>query len=129
MEKFLEIAKRQVRNHNFNTNLASYHCAVIVSGGKILSVGFNDFGSAKLQESKKHRHCNSVHAEVRALLQLKNREDARGSRIYVARINKNGHYAISAPCDVCSEILAEMGVKSATFTIDNDDRKIGKMVL
>jgi deoxycytidylate deaminase len=127
MDKFLGIAKRQVRNHNFNSNLASYHCAVIVSGGKVLSIGFNDFGSTKLQESKKHRHCNSVHAEVRALLQLKNREDARGSRIYVARINKNGQYAISAPCDVCSEILTEMGVKSATFTIDDDNRKIGKM--
>lgn len=127
MDKFLDIAKRRVRTHNFNPNLVSYHCAMIVRGGKILSVGFNRSGSSKVQHSKSHKHCSSVHAEVSALLNLQNREDAIGSKIYVVRINKNGQYAISVPCQMCQVILIEKGLKKAIFTLDNSENTYGVM--
>jgi pyrimidine deaminase RibD-like protein len=88
MKKFLSMACRFARNHAFAKEVDFPHCALVVSGSKVLGVGFNRHGwsSKQAKHSSKRAHgCCTVHAEVDALLKVATREDVKGSTVYVAK--------------------------------------------
>jgi tRNA(Arg) A34 adenosine deaminase TadA len=57
----------------------------------------------------------SAHAEYRAL-----RKAGVGSILFVARVKKNGDYALAKPCVYCEQIIRSRKVKRVYYTISND---------
>lgn len=90
------------------------HGAVIVKGGRVISVGINKNRNHPTVVSSEHikTHC-SVHAEVDAIRKVKN---VKGATIYVARVNKNGQDRLSRPCDRCHKAIQEAGIRKVIYT-------------
>lgn len=101
----------------------------------MLSVGYNRQGWSSKQNGKKtnNKRTNplvcTVHSEVDALLKVANKEEIKGSTVYVVRLGRNEKFALSKPCDMCEVILREHGVKKVVFTVDNDPNTHGVMDL
>jgi deoxycytidylate deaminase len=130
MKRLLEMAWKFARNHEFNPDMGFRHCAIVAQGSKVLGVGYNRHGWSSKQNGrysarKMNENCCTVHAEVDALLKVSNRDDIRGSTVYVVRINKKNELAMSKPCEMCSQILKEHGVKRAFFSISEDENAYG----
>ena len=90
------------------------HGAVIVKGGRVLSVGINKFRNhPAIIESDMIKTSCSVHAEIDALRKIK---DARGATIYVARVNKGGLERLSRPCDHCYNAIDRAGISKIIYT-------------
>lgn len=90
------------------------HGAVIVKGGRVISIGINKNRNHPTIVSSEHikTHC-SVHAEVDALRKVKN---AKGATIYVARVNKRGQDRLSRPCDRCHKAIKDAGIRKVVYT-------------
>lgn len=56
----------------------------------------------------------AIHAEEAALRAL--RGQAKGAKIYVARIMKNGKPGLSRPCDRCYRAIKAAGIKDIIYT-------------
>jgi len=90
------------------------HGAVIVKGGRVMSVGINKFRNHPLiiQPEIIKTVC-SVHAEMDALRKIR---DARGATIYVARVNNGGKTRLSRPCNYCYKAIREAGINKIVYT-------------
>jgi deoxycytidylate deaminase len=90
------------------------HGAVVVKGGRVLSIGINKHRNdpENIQKSIVKASC-SVHAEVDALSRISN---AKGATIYVARVAKNGETALSRPCNNCWTAIQNSGIRKVVFT-------------
>jgi deoxycytidylate deaminase len=108
--------------------------AMIVSGGRVLSVGYNSRANSGLQERyKTNPFCNSVHAEVNAVLNIRRKVDLTGSKIVVVRRlradhEKNLALALAKPCTMCQAVLYAYGVKKAIYTISNNEFGVMRVV-
>ena len=60
--------------------------AAIVSGGRVLSVGMNKQKFNSIIDVFKTNEWSNIHAEVDAILRVRNKIDLTGSKIYVARM-------------------------------------------
>jgi deoxycytidylate deaminase len=120
MNKFLRIAVDNAKSHDYGPYLEFKLCAVLVSGGKVLSVGFNSQQFHKLTEIyRKNAYCSAMHAEIDAVVKARKKIRLEGSKIYVARIlHGNNKMAMAKPCEMCQHVLFNYGVKKAIFTID-----------
>lgn len=88
--------------------------AVLISGNKILSKGYNQI-----------RHCavgkrfttweNSVHAE-RDCCRKVNKNKLKGSYIFVYRELANGKPALAKPCNDCMNMIRTMGIKRVYYS-------------
>jgi deoxycytidylate deaminase len=92
---------------------------IIVKGSRIISKGYNDVrykstGSIKYSEFKESRH-----AERDAVSKL-DKEEVKGTIVFIGRGYKNGEYALAAPCDCCLSMLIEMKVKRIIFSIPEE---------
>jgi tRNA(Arg) A34 adenosine deaminase TadA len=54
----------------------------------------------------------SAHSEVRCL-----KRGGYGATLYVARIDRQGNWAIAKPCSSCSSLIRNRGVKKVYYTI------------
>lgn len=93
------------------------HGAVIVKSGRVLSVGVNTFRNHPQTVSDPNTQ-SSYHAEHMAIKATST--DITGATMYVARINRNGKGALSAPCKHCYQKLVEAGIKRAVWSGDNN---------
>jgi len=87
--------------------------------GNILSTGLNSYDKTHPLQAKyankTNNECNVfLHAEIAAL--VKNHSGQTPSKIYVARIYKNGDYALAKPCPICSMAIKEAGIKEVIYT-------------
>lgn len=59
-----------------------------------------------------------MHAELAAILKIKNKDDLRGASIYVYRISKkkNQLQGNSRPCPACLAKIKEVGIKTMYYT-------------
>jgi deoxycytidylate deaminase len=89
------------------------HGAVIVKGGRVLSLGWNLLKNDPNNVSDEHAKlfC-SVHAERMAIAKCKK---AAGATIYVAR-NKSGNARYSKPCDECQKAIRAAGIVRVVHT-------------
>lgn len=90
------------------------HGAVIVSGGRVVSVGINTY-----RNDPRHAvpsDALSVHAELAAIKALGIGADFRGMTMYVARINSAGKAMLSRPCTECWSRLTRLGFKEVIHT-------------
>lgn len=58
----------------------------------------------------------SSHAEARVL-----RKCGKGAIIWVARILRNGTWAMAKPCKNCQSLIKNLGVKKVYFTVGPDE--------
>lgn len=114
MLRYFEMAKAAAANseHNFK------HGAVLVRGGKVIAMSFNKTRHVSWMKSKSD--FPSLHAEVGALLNMP-KDKTNGSDMYVCRINRQGEYRMSKPCDMCRAAMAEMKVKRVYYTGPNGE--------
>lgn len=98
--------------------------AVVVSGNRILSTGYNSYKTRPLQ----HRYNiyrsfdgyeSSVarqHAEIAALSPLIGKDvDWNRTSIYIYRELKNKEKACSRPCKGCYKLIRDLGIKTIYF--------------
>ena len=127
MHKFLKLAEDLALNHTFDEGLEYQLCAVIVKAGKPISVGFNNRSTNGFVEHYANLarglrdYCLSTHAEMDAVLKIRNKTDLKGTKIYVARIKASGGVGMARPCEICERILVNYGIKRAYYTISNNE--------
>lgn len=117
--KHFRPAIEAILTHPFKDDLKSLHGAVIVRGGKNLSVGINKPQRNVFVDMNSIHDETTQHAEVSSLLQIRNKIDLTGCKIYVVRITKDGILSLSKPCISCSRVLAKYGIKKVYFSTDN----------
>ena len=131
MNKHLQYAINQAKSHEYEANIEYKLCAVIVRGGSILSVGFNQRKTNAFVEHYTDRtrgsgrnYCLSTHAEMNSIGQIRAKTDLTGCKIYVARVRPAGtasptFVGMARPCKICENILYSYGIKRAYYTIDD----------
>jgi deoxycytidylate deaminase len=108
---FLDLAARMAET----SEAVFKHGAVIVRGGRVLSLGVNKWKNKDLPPTppEVYNPDITVHAEIDALSRVKN---PRGVTIYVARVTRQGEERFSRPCARCEKALIKAGVKRVIYT-------------
>jgi deoxycytidylate deaminase len=92
-------------------NLKYQHrSCVVISSGECISIGTN----------RRLSNDNTVHAEVDALLKIKR---CVGADLVVVRLNKNGTFGNSRPCNTCIAKMKKHGIRKVFYTTNT-----GKMI-
>ena len=98
-ERFLEIARRNAEQSTHKQR----HGAVLVKGGRVLSMGINQPSFNRfslLNRLDRSAMKSSLHAEIDCLLK-RDHDSTVGSTLYVCRINRSGKIRNSQPCPMC----------------------------
>jgi deoxycytidylate deaminase len=95
-----------------NSSCRYKHGAIIVRGGRVLSVGVNSTRNFCLNVTNPVID-SSYHAEWAAIKACVN---PAGATIYIARANRKGEARESMPCDRCMRHIAEAGIKKIVYT-------------
>ena len=83
--------------------------------GVLVSVGWNH----KYSVSTKHSAHKVIHAEVHALAQLKDTEQARGGTMYIMELDStHSAFRDATPCKMCIPALSKFGIVRAWHTTD-----------
>jgi len=99
--------------------------AVLANGSSILATGVNQEKSHPLQKKynrargTKATEWSYLHAELTALLKVKDKSLLVGSTIYVSRSFKSGGNALARPCEACLDALIDHGVKMIVYTTEH----------
>lgn len=127
MQKFLRLAEQNARAYEFDPYLDYHLCAILVKGGKILSVGYNKGSTNAFVEHfadlvRGYRDYSlGIHAEMDAVLKARSKTDLKGCKIYVTRIRRDGELGMARPCEICQKILHTYGIKRAYYTISTSE--------
>lgn len=89
------------------------HGAVIVKGGRVISVGVNSYRNHPLTVTTPSSE-SSTHAEIAAMKACNT--DLRGCIIYIARVNRKGEDRMSMPCVECNKAIIKAGFKKIVYT-------------
>lgn len=100
------------------SNARNTHGAVVVKGGRVLSIGWNKNRNHPKIVSPEHikTEC-SYHAEEVAIREA-GEENVKGAIIYVARVSKSGQDRDSKPCPKCATLIEQVGIKRVIFTME-----------
>lgn len=110
-ERAITLAKKSTMGHR--------HGAVIVKNGEIIGEGYNHIATYM-------SHSWSCHAEMAAILSLKNRgkkylEDAS---MIVVRVSNHRlqaqHLKLSKPCERCTEQIIKSGIRRVFYSTNID---------
>lgn len=124
-QRFFNIAKEMSQLSNFSRARVG---AVVISGKRILSASCNSTKTRPLQfyynkyrNFEDYKNSNSCeHAEISALSPLIGKEiEWDKVSIYTYRELKNGKRGCSKPCEACSKLIKELGIKTVYY-IDED---------
>ena len=118
-QRYFELARRMAKESTYGK---LRHGAVLVKGGRVVSVGFNKgsycaFGQ-RFRDIHKYGHATQ-HAEISAILGI-SAKVTQGASIYVARINNENKFRMSKPCCMCHEVMEFVGVKKVCYTTGED---------
>ena len=126
ISKFLRAAKRKALSHAYDDRVGFQHAAILVNSNKIIAIGYNGIHDMSIRFDKnKARQCgrlqNEKHAEIDAIFKARAKRDVRGSKIYIARILKNGQFAQSKPCELCQHVLFNYGISRCIYSISENE--------
>ena len=111
-ERCLELARKST----FRTR----HGSVIVHNGNIIGSGFNINLTHPM--IKVYNEFKTLHAEMVAIMRVKNKQLLKDSSIYVARINAKGLADLSKPCCTCMEFIKNTWkIKNIYYTDQDGD--------
>lgn len=93
------------------------HGAIVVKSGRVVGSGFNKFKNHPdlIPENLIKVHC-SRHAEEVAIHEAG--KNAKGAILYVARVNNQGIDRNSKPCEECSKLIKNSGIKKVIYTVE-----------
>jgi deoxycytidylate deaminase len=92
--------------------------ACIVLKKTILSIGHN-YLTKTHPMIRKYDPYKTLHAELDAIIKVKNKEQLRGATIYIYREDRQGKKALAKPCPVCQKIIKAFGIKKMEYTTIN----------
>jgi len=123
--RILDLARRVAQNSEHDS---FKHGAVLVKGGSVLNVAHNKDQYNRFAGRFRNRGCGHAthHAELGAILGI-DKSKTQGATIYVVRVNKEGDFRNSKPCDMCHEVLKFVGIKKAIYT--TGETTVGKTKL
>jgi deoxycytidylate deaminase len=88
--------------------------AVLVSHGRPLAVGHNSIRGHRY--SRYYKYPEACHAEAATIAALDMYVPHNACVMYVARVNKQGQYMMSRPCDSCMRVIRESGIRKVVYT-------------
>lgn len=119
--KYVRAAIDACREKEYDEHVEYHLAAVIVTGGRIVSIGINGPKTNSFIEAFKVTSWSNMHAECDAILRARRKVDLRGSKMYVARVTKQaGTVANSRPCEMCIEACRLYGIKRICYTLDEN---------
>lgn len=106
----------------FKSTFKFKHGAIIVYKNYIIGAGYNiKFTHPFILPYNQYK---TLHAEMVALLRVKNKRLLRHSVMYIARINKHGELMLSKPCNTCMRIIKSFGLTDIYYTDNNTWNKL-----
>lgn len=125
IDRHLQTAIKMIKQSEFDPGLCAHLSAIIVKGGKIISVGRNKPKmNSYIKNRAHHENCATIHAEIDAIFKVRRKIDLRGSDIYVARITKLGDHGMAAPCPMCMNTIKNYGIKRIYYTTQDGNQCI-----
>ena len=106
---------RYARQQSFKSDYYHKVGAIVCQGAIVKARGFNQLRNAGIGRCFTE-YQESLHAERHACMQLQ-REEIKGCDIYLWRETKDQRPALSKPCDKCREMLRNLGIKRAIYSI------------
>lgn len=95
--------------------------AVIVYRNRIISIGSNSKKTHPLARTySKHPEAIYLHAEIDAIIKIKDSSILKDSSIYIARKKNNGFCGLSKPCNGCMAAISHFDIAHVNYTIDSD---------
>ncbi len=88
--------------------------AVITIKNKPIAIGYNKYD--KSHPCMGHK---KTHAELSAILSVRNKQRLKGATMIVFRRRKDGSLGNARPCERCQELLDSYGFKTFLYTTDN----------
>lgn len=92
-----------------------YHIAAIFRGNSILAVGQNSKKTHPKILDYDYHDFSKLHAELAACIKF-GQVDCRKYNIAVIRIDRNGEFNQSCPCDGCKSVIKQLKFKKVYFT-------------
>ena len=89
------------------------HYTFIFRRNKLLSVGHNSTLTHPLAQ---RFGCLAIHAELKAIQLLDNKEILPKCKVINVRINKRGQFRLSSPCQSCCKLLSYLGVQQVYYS-------------
>lgn len=105
------MAKKAIRYSTSKYRLGS----CILVNRKVVSIGFNQMLRTH-PLVRKYDEFKAIHAEVSAILRLKNKDLLNGSTLVVYRETKNGTQELAKPCEVCQRIMKDFGISEVYYS-------------
>ena len=99
------------------SQLRHKHGAVIYYNGYIIGCGFNLLLTHPIV--RHYSENKTLHAEMVAILRVRNKHLLRNATLYVARINKRGQLMNSKPCETCMKMIRSFGIRAIKYTDSN----------
>ena len=86
--------------------------AVLVEKNSVISVGHNSYKTHPIMASR--TEWPFLHAEQHAIVR-NGLDNCDNLDLYVVRVLKNNDMAVSYPCDVCRELISNIGIKNVFY--------------
>lgn len=134
--KYLRKAYEFAVAHDYDYNLRTHHCAVLVKGGTMLGVGYNGPTTNSFVEYYADRargpraYSLSTHAELDVIQRYRKKTDLTGSKLYVFRRSFDPTYGVAAmsrPCPICALAIQDHGISRVVYSIS--DAEYGVMAV
>ncbi len=87
--------------------------AVIMVKNRPIAIGYNHLKSHPCMGNKR------THAELSAILSIRNKTRLKGATMVVFRRRKDGGLGNARPCTQCQKMLDEYGFKTFVYTTDD----------
>lgn len=103
------------------------HAAIIVKGGKIIGVGINSMKPHPMALPRNIMNTGertldeiyTIHAEMAAIRSVKNKENLKGTTIFVGRLSDCWGETLSCPCPICTFYLKKYGIQRAIYSTND----------
>lgn len=96
------------------------HGAVLVKGGSVINTAHNECVHSRLADRfKKHDGWGTRHAELNVCLGI-DKKVTFNADLYVVRINKEGLYRNSRPCEMCMDTMKFLGIRRVYYSISQE---------
>jgi len=86
--------------------------AVLVGKNSVISAGHNSYKTHPIMASR--TEWPFLHAEQHAIIR-NGLDNCDNLDLYVVRVLKNNEMAISYPCEVCRELISNIGIKNVYY--------------
>ncbi len=99
------------------SDLINKYIAIIYYRNKIISIGYNYLNKCKFIDNEYCTYKYSIHAELNAISQIKNKNILNNCYIIIMKYNNN-NYNNAIPCDKCKKLISKYKLNIKYLNID-----------